>query len=329
MSIRTRAYSILAAIAVLMAALALGSVWTAGLSQTLVNRLYGNALLPSLDLKTVSDGYTNAGIVTAVRVRTGDLSWDEGEQTVRKARERIVPAWADYHSRIEGGSTAELVREAETRMAEADAALDELADILAGQDVAGLATYIARVMYPSINPLLSVIERLTDQQDHAGQAIFEASNRAIGEQRGWLAGLLVVADDSGLEVDCLEGAPGVRSARYAEDQGLAADAAPTLDERNNAALLRALDGVGEERRQARYRCVLALARDGAIVATAEGAVEGRMLAVPRGERGFGYDPLFFLPDLGRTMAELDPATRLSLSHRGRALRRLLESFSEA
>ena len=193
MSIRTRAYSILAAIAVLMAALALGSVWTAGLSQTLVNRLYGNALLPSLDLKTVSDGYTNAGIVTAVRVRTGDLSWDEGEQTVRKARERIVPAWADYHSRIEGGSTAELVREAETRMAEADAALDELADILAGQDVAGLATYIARVMYPSINPLLSVIERLTDQQDHAGQAIFEASNRAIGEQRGWLAGLLAVA----------------------------------------------------------------------------------------------------------------------------------------
>ena len=193
MSIRVRAYSILGVIALLMGALALGSVWAAGLSQTLVDHLYGRALLPSLDLKTVSDGYTNAGIVTAVRVRTGDLSWDEGEQAVRRTRERIAPAWADYHSRVEGRTAVELVREAEARTAEADAALDELADILAGQDVAGLTTYIARVMYPSINPLLAVIERLTDQQDHAGQAIFAASTQAIREQRGWLIGLLVVA----------------------------------------------------------------------------------------------------------------------------------------
>ncbi len=193
MSIRTRAYSSLVAIALLMAALALGSVWAVGLSQTLVDQLYGHALLPSLDLKTVSDGYTNAGIVTAVRVRTGDLSWDEGEQTVRHNRKRIAPAWTDYRGRVEGRTAAAQVQEAEARMAEANAALDELADILTGQDVSGLTTYIARVMYPSINPLLSAIERLTDQQDHAGQRIFEASTHAIGEQRGWLIGLLVVA----------------------------------------------------------------------------------------------------------------------------------------
>ncbi len=193
MSIRSRAYSILAVIAVLMAGLALGSVWAVGLSQTLVNRLYGNGLLPSLDLKLVSDGYTNAGIVTAVRVRTGDLSWDQGGHMVRKARDRIAPAWVDYHKAVEGRTAAALVSEAEARMAEANAALDELADILAGQDVAGLTTYIARVMYPSINPLLSVIERLTDQQDRAGLEIFEASNQAIRTQQGWLAGLLAVA----------------------------------------------------------------------------------------------------------------------------------------
>jgi XTP/dITP diphosphohydrolase len=136
--------------------------------------------------------------------------------------------------------------------------------------------------------------------------------------------LLVLADDSGLEVNCLDGAPGVRSARYADDQKFPSAPGSTPDERNNAALLRALDGVPEPCRQARYQCVLALARNGEIVATAEGAVEGHILTEPRGELGFGYDPLFFLAELEKTMAELDPATRLSLSHRGRALRALLQ-----
>src|ERR1035438_9255036 len=111
--------------------------------------------------------------------------------------------------------------------------------------------------------------------------------------------------------------------------GLAAiPAAPasTLDERNNAALLRAMDGIPETCRCARYRCVLVLARDGEVVAVAEGSVEGRILTAPRGERGFGYDPLFYFPDLDKTMAELDPGIRLSRSHRGRALRSLLEHF---
>ena len=142
--------------------------------------------------------------------------------------------------------------------------------------------------------------------------------------------LLVLADDSGLEVTCLENAPGVRSARYADDMRFPsleiAPAANSIDARNNAALLRALNGVPEHCRQARYRCVLALARNGVVLHTAEGALEGQILTAPRGAHGFGYDPLFLIPDLNQTMAELDPTTRLTLSHRGRALRTLLEAF---
>jgi XTP/dITP diphosphohydrolase len=146
-------------------------------------------------------------------------------------------------------------------------------------------------------------------------------------------GVLVLADDSGLEVACLGNAPGVRSARYAEDQAQAQnfplEPASTLDERNNAALLRALDGIPEACRQARYRCVLALARSGEVLTTAEGMVEGRILTAVRGAGGFGYDPLFLLVEYGQTMAEVDPGTRLAVSHRGRALRALLEQSVEA
>lgn len=138
------------------------------------------------------------------------------------------------------------------------------------------------------------------------------------------AGQPVVADDSGLEVDALGGLPGVRSARYAQDVGFREALGIPLDGRNNAALLRALDGAPHAMRQARYRCVLALARDGEILATAEGVLEGCILTAAQGSAGFGYDPIFLIPELNRTMAELDPATRLSLSHRGRALRALLE-----
>jgi XTP/dITP diphosphohydrolase len=159
------------------------------------------------------------------------------------------------------------------------------------------------------------------------EATFEGNARAKAiYYAGFAPGEFVVADDSGLEVAYLEGAPGVRSARYAEDVGFPHTPAATPDERNNAALLRALDGVPEDRRQARYRCVLALARSGEIVATAEGSLEGVILAAPRGSLGFGYDPLFLIPSLNQTMAELDPSSRLGLSHRGRALRNLLSHF---
>ena len=165
-------------------------------------------------------------------------------------------------------------------------------------------------------------------------ATFEANARLKAEYYSRCApGMWMVADDSGLEVDALGGRPGVRSARFAEDLlaeelGFAVDREPALqdgttDERNNAALLRLMEGVPGEGRTARYRCVLALARDGEVKQTAEGALEGQILFAERGAGGFGYDPLFWLPELGMTMAEIDPATRLRFSHRGRALRVLL------
>jgi XTP/dITP diphosphohydrolase len=135
----------------------------------------------------------------------------------------------------------------------------------------------------------------------------------------------VLADDSGLEVDGLHGAPGVRSARFAADAGIvdSPDANDNADVWNNLLLLRRLAGAPEEMRAARYRCVLAAARDGVVLHTAEGAVEGLILDAPRGTGGFGYDPLFYLPTLDKTMAEIDLETKLSLSHRGRAIAALL------
>ncbi len=138
-------------------------------------------------------------------------------------------------------------------------------------------------------------------------------------------GLLVLADDSGLEVDALDGAPGVRSARFAADAGLvdSPDANDNTDVWNNMILLQRLAHIPTAERTARYRCVLAAARDGKPLSTAEGAVEGLILEAPRGTGGFGYDPLFYLPELDRSMAELDLETKLSLSHRGRAITALL------
>ncbi len=138
-------------------------------------------------------------------------------------------------------------------------------------------------------------------------------------------GELVIADDSGLEVDALNGAPGVRSARYAADAGMfdSPDANDNTDVWNNMVLLQRMVDVEQEQRTARYRCVLAAARNGAVVQIGEGSVEGIILGAPRGTGGFGYDPLFCLPELGETMAEISLETKLSLSHRGRALESLL------
>ena len=138
-------------------------------------------------------------------------------------------------------------------------------------------------------------------------------------------GQIVIADDSGLEVDALNGAPGIRSARFAADSGLvdSPDANDNTDVWNNIVLLQKLEGVPAEERTARYRCVLAAARSGVVIATGEGSVEGVILEAPHGTGGFGYDPLFYLPELDQTMADLDPAVKLPLSHRGRALDELL------
>jgi XTP/dITP diphosphohydrolase len=139
------------------------------------------------------------------------------------------------------------------------------------------------------------------------------------------AGLEVLADDSGLEVDALNGEPGVRSARYAVDHDFSATGDSDRD--NNLLLLDQLAGVPSAKRTARYRCVLALAKDGDIVMTADGTVEGQITEQPRGSGGFGYDPLFYVPEFGKTMAEIDLAIKSKFSHRGRALRELFQKLS--
>lgn len=136
-------------------------------------------------------------------------------------------------------------------------------------------------------------------------------------------GELVLADDSGLEVDALDGAPGVHSARYSADQGFDSPQAASTDDRNNLCLLSKLAKIPSGRRGARYRCVIVAARDGVSLDAGEGSVEGEILEQPRGTGGFGYDPLFYLPELEKTMAETDLPTKHKISHRGKALRTLL------
>jgi XTP/dITP diphosphohydrolase len=141
----------------------------------------------------------------------------------------------------------------------------------------------------------------------------------------FLPGEMVLADDSGLAVDALDGAPGVRSARYAADAGFRE--ATATDANNNLFLLQQLGGVAESERAARYHCALAVAQDGICSMASQGTVEGRILCTPRGNGGFGYDPLFYMPALDQTMAELDDRTRWAHSHRGEAFRALLQLFA--
>lgn len=127
-------------------------------------------------------------------------------------------------------------------------------------------------------------------------------------------GLAALADDSGLEVDFLAGAPGVHSARFAGES--------SNDDRNNAKLLHLLAGVPLEQRTARFRCVITLATIAGGQLWAEGSCEGRIVFEPRGEHGFGYDPLFEVIGLERTMAEVPPDVKHQYSHRGQALQRI-------
>lgn len=154
-----------------------------------------------------------------------------------------------------------------------------------------------------------------DQPTFAGNASLKAAYYSR-----FTAGY-VLADDSGLEVDALAGEPGVRSARYAQDLRFDTPEARTTDERNNLCLLARMQGMAQ--RLAQYHCVLALARAGEVLLTADGSVEGEILTVPRGTGGFGYDPLFWVPPLQRTMAEIPLDEKHTLSHRGRAFRALL------
>ncbi|AKU90222.1 RdgB/HAM1 family non-canonical purine NTP pyrophosphatase [Vulgatibacter incomptus] len=137
------------------------------------------------------------------------------------------------------------------------------------------------------------------------------------------SGLPAIADDSGLCVDALDGAPGIFSARYSGEAPV-----PDRDARNNAKLLRALAGLPPARRSAHYFCAVCLALPDGSVRTATGRWDGQIAFSQRGQGGFGYDPLFLLPSLGKTAAELPAAEKQARSHRGRAMRALRPSILE-
>ena len=131
-----------------------------------------------------------------------------------------------------------------------------------------------------------------------------------------------------MEIDVLGGAPGVRSARYAADELADERDNNSNDEANNARVLRELANVAAEKRRARFVCVLAVARDGQTIHTFHGTAEGVILDAPRGNNGFGYDPLFYFPQIGKTFAELSAADKAQYSHRGAAFRAFLSWYRE-
>ena len=181
--------------------------------------------------------------------------------------------------------------------------LVELRALLPGVDVLSVDEAAQRIG----RDIPDVVE---DADTFAGNAAKKAREVAA------ITGMPALADDSGLEVDALGGAPGVYSARYAGDQH--------DDAANNAKLLAELATVPADKRTARFRAVLALADVtgplGTEVITADGTCEGVILDAPRGAGGFGYDPLFFAPELGRTFAEAGVGPKSDLSHRARAMK---------
>jgi XTP/dITP diphosphohydrolase len=175
-----------------------------------------------------------------------------------------------------------------------------------------------RLALASLAADIVVREDLPEVVEDGATFVENARKKAVAAAR--FSGQWALADDSGLEVDALGGAPGVHSARWS-GAGTAG---------NNAKLLAEMEGVPAEARTARFRAVVAVAApDGKVVAEAEGCCEGRIGFEPRGAGGFGYDPLFLVPDLGRTMAELTPGEKDALSHRGKALRELRGPLTRA
>ena len=182
---------------------------------------------------------------------------------------------------------------------------------------AAKAHNIAIATLPDFASLPSVIEDGPTFESNARKKAEHYSHYCEGE--------MVIADDSGLEVDALKGAPGVRSARYAADElNPHEHAGNSDDEANNARLLRELHDVPEEFRNGRFVCVIAVARNGHTLATFQGHAEGLILHAPRGFNGFGYDPLFFFPQVEKTFAELTAEEKAQYSHRGAAFRQFLD-----
>jgi len=185
--------------------------------------------------------------------------------------------------------------------------LQELQQLLADKDV----EFVPQTDF-------AVPDAVEDGQSFVENALIKARHASR------LTGLPALADDSGLEVDALDGAPGIHSARFANPQGNSNSA----DADNNALLLHKLAQLPAKARTARFRCALVLVRfaDDPLPLVCEGSWEGLILAQPHGHNGFGYDPLFFVPGHGCSSAELPPEEKNRLSHRGQALRQLLDRW---
>lgn len=183
----------------------------------------------------------------------------------------------------------------------------KLREFLHAATVSGIAGYAIEA--------LSGIRSIAPPEENG--ETFEENSRLKAVYYSRFTDGLVFADDSGLEVDALHGAPGIRSARYAGEHA--------TDAQNNALVLERLDSAPD--RTARFVCIISLAQKGQILYTARGVVEGEMLREPRGRNGFGYDPLFFCPAIGKTLAEAGEDEKFQVSHRGNALRALFERLT--
>ncbi len=188
----------------------------------------------------------------------------------------------------------------------------EIRDILAGADI--------RLLTPEEVGLSPMPEEEAVELFDTFRANALAKARFFAER----AGMPALADDSGLEVDALGGGPGVRTKRFSGREDLHGR---ELDEANNDLLLERLDGLPDPRRGARYVCAAAALLSGAPPLVALGTCPGRIAPERRGSGGFGYDPLFEIPELGRTFGELDPAVKRRMSHRARAFRALAHSLA--
>jgi XTP/dITP diphosphohydrolase len=176
-----------------------------------------------------------------------------------------------------------------------------------------------RGLLPTNVPILSLNDLKIESPEETGSTLREnADLKALAAARA--TGLLAIADDSGLEVHALAGAPGVRSARYAGE--------PPDDAVNRRALLNALSNVPAEDRAARFVCAVTIASPGGVICTSEGVLHGTILDDERGTGGFGYDSVFLLPD-GRTVAELLDEEKNAMSHRSAAIRAILPGLWEA
>ena len=188
-----------------------------------------------------------------------------------------------------------------------------MATLLIATRNAGKLEEISRLIAGAPIQTVSLADVGVDREvDETGET-FEANSTLKALTYARLSGLPTLADDSGLEVDALGGEPGVRSSRYAGDDATDADRV--------AFLLGRLQNEGRGPWRARFRCVIAIAWRHDDVELHAGVCEGMVIDTPRGSNGFGYDPVFLIPDLGRTMAELSPAEKNRVSHRGMAVRK--------